>query len=98
MLVWDDINPDEKVKIYDKGIEVKNSESIYDLLVSYRSGDVWIPKVEQTEALKLESQYFLDCINDGTVPINDGHAGLEVVRLLEACNKSVKNEGEMIKL
>ncbi len=98
MLVWDDINPDEKVKIYDKGIEVKNSESIYNLLVSYRSGDVWIPKVEQTEALKLESQYFLDCINDGTVPINDGHAGLEVVRLLEACNKSVKNSSELVKL
>jgi len=98
MLVWDDINPDEKVKIYDKGIEVKNRESIYNLLVSYRSGDVWVPKVEQTEALKLESRYFIDCINDGTVPINDGHAGMEVVRLLEACNKSVKNSGELVKL
>lgn len=96
MLVWDDINPDEKVKVYDKGIEVKSREGIYDLLVSYRTGDVWVPKVEQTEALKLESKYFIDCINGNTTPINDGRAGLRVVKLLEACNESLKKNGSQV--
>ena len=98
MLVWNDIDPDEKVKIYDKGIEVKNRQSIYNLLVSYRTGDMWVPRVEPTEALKLETQYFIDCINDGTAPINDGLAGLRVVKLLEACDRSLKNHGEMVAL
>ncbi len=98
MLVWDDINVDEKVKIYNKGVEVKNRESIHNLLVSYRSGDVWIPKVDQTEALRLESQYFIDCINQGDTPINDGYAGLKVVKMLEACNESLKDKGKLKKV
>ena len=96
MLVWDDINPDEKIKIYDKGIEVKNREGIYNLLVSYRSGDVWVPRVDPTEALKLESQYFIECINNNNIPINDGHAGLQVVKMLDACNESLKNQGQLV--
>ena len=56
MLVWNDIEPDEKIKIYDKGVEVKSANGVYDLLVSYRSGDMWAPKVDQIEALKLEAQ------------------------------------------
>lgn len=98
MLVWNDIDPDEKVKIYDKGIEVRNKQSIYNLLVSYRTGDMWVPRIEQTEALKLESQHFVECINNNTTPINDGHAGLRVVKLLEACNVSLINNGEMVEL
>jgi len=96
MLVWDDISPDEKIKIYDKGIDVKNREGIYDLLVSYRTGDVWVPKVDQTEALKLEAKYFIDCIKNDKVPFNDGHAGLQVVKMLEACNESLKKEGQAV--
>ncbi len=98
MVVWDDISPDEKVKIYDKGIDVNSPSDRYKLLVSYRSGDVWVPKVNQTEALKLESQYFVDCISNNITPINDGLAGLEVVKMLEACNESLKNDGKPVKL
>ncbi len=98
MLVWNDVNPDEKIKVYDKGIEVKNKEGIYDLLVSYRSGDMWAPKVEQKEALKLEAEYFVQCIEHDKIPINDGHAGMRVVRLLEASNESLKNHGRMVNL
>ncbi len=96
MVVWNDVNPDEKIKIYDKGIDVKNREGVYKLLVSYRSGDMLAPKVEPTEALRLETQHFIDCITGDQTPINDGLAGLEVVKMLEACNKSLKSNGQLI--
>ena len=98
MLVWNDLEADEKIKIYDKGVEVKNRENVYQLLVSYRSGDMWAPKVAQIEALKYETQYFLDCIADGKQPVNDGVSGLRVVKMLEACNKSLKANGKLINL
>ena len=98
MLVWNDLDVDEKIKIYDKGVDIKNGDSIYNLLISYRSGDVWVPKIEQTEALKLESEYFVDCISNNKIPINDGQAGLRVVKMLEAANKSLKNKSKIISL
>ncbi len=98
MLVWNDLDADEKVKVYDKGVKVDNKKGIYDLLVSYRSGDMFAPKVAQTEALKLETEHFIDCILNDKIPINDGHAGLRVVRILEASDKSLKNNGKMIQL
>ncbi|MDR2017698.1 MAG: Gfo/Idh/MocA family oxidoreductase [Syntrophobacterales bacterium] len=98
MLVWNDLENDEKIKIYDKGVDVKMRESVYDLLVSYRSGDVWAPKVPQTEALKLEAEYFVDCIENNKTPINDGLAGLRVVNMLEAANMSIKEKGKLINL
>jgi len=98
MLVWNDVDADEKIKLYDKGVEVKNKENVYNLLVSYRSGDMWAPKVDQVEALKLEAEYFVDCVTNGKTPVNDGHAGLRVVKMLEACNKSLKNHGQMVLL
>jgi predicted dehydrogenase len=98
MLVWNDLEADEKIKIYDKGVEVKNREGIYDLLVSYRSGDMWVPKVEQMEALKLEAEYFVDCLSQNKTPINDGHAGLRVVKMLDACDESLKNDGRIVNL
>jgi len=98
MLVWNDVDPDEKIKVYDRGIEVKNRESIYNLLVNYRSGDMWAPNVGQTEALKLESNYFVECVTKRKTPCNDGVAGLQVVRLLTACDKSLKQNGKMIAL
>ena len=98
MLVWNDLDADEKIKIYDKGVEVTTRESIYDLLVSYRSGDVWIPRVNQTEALKLEGEYFVDCVTNGKTPINDGNAGLRVVKILEATDKSLKMRGATVTL
>jgi len=90
MVVWNDLEADEKVKVYDKGAQITNREGIYDLLVSYRSGDMWAPKVEQTEALKAECEYFVDCVKDNTRPFNDGQAGLRVVKMLEAANQSIR--------
>jgi predicted dehydrogenase len=101
MLVWNDLEADEKIKIYDKGVEMTSNQSpqgVYDLLVSYRSGDVWAPKVEQAEALKVELSYFLDCIMNDEVPINDGVAGLRIVKLLEAAELSLKERGRLVVL
>jgi len=90
MLVWNDLEPAEKIKVYDKGVEVGTRQGVYDLLMSYRSGDIWAPRVDQTEALELETRYFLECVASQTTPINDGHAGLRVVRMLEAADQSLK--------
>jgi predicted dehydrogenase len=102
MLVWDDLDADEKIKIYDRGVDVKSSNGgkagIHELLVSYRSGDVHIPKLEGTEALKAEAQYFVECVEKDQHPFNDGQAGLQVVRLLEAADESLKNGGQRILL
>jgi predicted dehydrogenase len=98
MLVWNDLEVDEKIKIYDKGVQITSGESVYDLLVSYRSGDVWSPKVEQTEALKVELDYFIDCIVSDRTPLNGGEAGLRVVRLLEAADQSLKERGRIVSL
>jgi len=98
MLVWNDLEADEKIKVYDKGVQMTNGQGVYDLLVSYRSGDVWAPKVEQTEALKTELEYFIDCIVNGRTPFNDGAAGLRVVRLLEAADQSLKERGKIVAL
>jgi predicted dehydrogenase len=98
MAVWNDVEADEKVKIYDKGVDITNGQSVYELLVSYRSGDMWSPKIDQTEALAAEAQYFVDCIQRGETPFNDGEAGLRVVRLLEAADESVKSCGKAVRL
>jgi predicted dehydrogenase len=98
MLVWNDLEADEKLKVYDKGVDVKSREKVYELLVSYRSGDAWIPKVPQVEALKSEAEYFLECITTGKAPINDGNAGLRVVRMLEAANESIRGKGRLVEL
>ncbi len=98
MVVWDDVVADEKVKIYDKGVMVKSKDGIRDLLVSYRSGDVWSPKVEQDEALRLVTESFSKYILDGKPSINDGYAGLRVVKMLEACDKSMGNNGKEVYL
>jgi predicted dehydrogenase len=98
MLVWNDLEADEKLKVYDRGVEVSNRNGVYELLVSYRSGDMWSPKVEQSEALKLESAHFVDCILNDKTPIADGTAGLRVVRMLEAANQSVAQRGKLVQL
>jgi predicted dehydrogenase len=98
MLVWNDLDPDEKIKVYDKGVDIKTKNGVYNLLVSYRSGDMWAPKVEQGEALKLLAESFVDCISNGKTPINDGLAGLRVVRMLEAADRSLKKRGEIVYL
>lgn len=98
MLMWNDLEPDEKIKIYDKGVETRTAQGLHQLLVSYRSGDMWAPKIEPTEALKNELGYLHDCIVHGRVPINDGVAGWRVVRMIEAANLSMKRKGEAVLL
>jgi predicted dehydrogenase len=95
MLVWNDLDPAEKIRVYDKGADVKTELGVHKLLVSYRSGDMWAPKVEELEALQLETRYFLDCVKNGTKPFNDGRAGLRVVRILEAAELSLKQHKEV---
>jgi predicted dehydrogenase len=101
MVVWNDLEADEKIKIYDKGVQMTNGRrgvGVYDLLVSYRSGDIWAPKVEQTEALTAELRYFVDCLLHDRAPFNDGLAGLRVVKILEAADLSLKERGRAIPL
>ena len=99
MLVWNDLEADEKIKVYDKGVSMStNPANLHQLLVSYRSGDMWAPQVEQVEALRAETAYFLKCIEENLTPLNDGNAGLRVVRILEAAERSVRNRGEAVTL
>ena len=100
MLVWNDLEPDEKIRIYDKGVTRKNGDGshIHELLVSYRMGDIWAPRIDQVEALRVEAQYFVDCLEKGEKPFNDGIAGLEIVRMLEAANESLSKKGGVVYL
>jgi predicted dehydrogenase len=98
MVVWNDLVADEKVRVYDKGVQMTSGEGIRDILVSYRTGDMWAPQLEQLEALHLELEYFIDCIMNNKVPFNDGHAGLRVVRMLEAAERSIQKRGELVRL
>jgi predicted dehydrogenase len=96
MLVWNDLEADEKIKVYDKGVSRPTGGSAYELHVSYRAGDLWAPRLEQVEALALEAQYFVECVLSGQTPFNDGHAGLRVVQMLDAIDHSMTQNGKMI--
>ncbi|ACH38085.1 NAD(P)-dependent oxidoreductase [Citrifermentans bemidjiense Bem] len=104
MLVWNDLVSDEKIRVYDKGVEgldclgTDSKEKAYGLRLSYRSGDMWAPRVNQVEALQGETAYFIDCINNNITPKNDGSAGLRVVRILEAIKKSLAKGGALVRL
>jgi predicted dehydrogenase len=98
MVVWNDLEADEKVKVYDRGVDVTNREGVYELLVNYRSGDMWSPQLEQVEALRQELSYFVECISSGQKPLNDGCAGLRVVKMLEAATESLGKRGSLVYL
>jgi len=98
MLMWNDVLADDKIKIYDKGVDVRSTQSIVNLRINYRTGDMWAPRIDGKEALALECEHFVDCIKTGRKPVNDGHAGLGVVQLLEACDKSLEQDGKIVKL
>lgn len=98
MLVWNDLEADEKIKVYDKGVEITSPDGVRDLLVSYRSGDMWAPQIEQVEALRRELSYFAHCIANAETPFNDGQAGLRVVRMLEAAEDSISKRGALVQL
>jgi predicted dehydrogenase len=98
MLVWNDQAADEQVKVYDRGVSVSSREGVYNLLVNYRSGDMWAPRLERAEALTHELSYFVDCITNDQTPMNDGEAGLRVVNMLEASTKSIRQRGALVYL
>lgn len=98
MIVFDDTEASEKLKIYDKGIDVTTREGVYDTLVQYRTGDMLSPKIDQQEALAVGTRHFLDCIRDRTKPLTDGQSGINVVRILEASEYSIKNQGKLVYL
>jgi predicted dehydrogenase len=99
MIVYDDLEPSEKIKVYDKGITLNGSkESLYKTLIGYRTGDMWAPQLEITEALKVEAQHFIQCIKKGERPLTDGRAGLMVVRILEAATQSMSERGQPVVL
>ena len=99
MIVYDDLEPSEKIKVYDRGITVsKTDEQRYQILVDYRTGDMWAPWIDRTEALKTEVRHFAACIEEGSRPLTDVRVGLRVVSMLEAASQSMKENGKPIKL
>lgn len=100
MLVFDDLEPSDKLKIYDKGVDIKNGDKdgVYKALVQYRTGDMWAPKIDGAEALKYECAHFADCVKNSKKPVTDGAMGLKVVALIEAINASIASEGQKIYL
>jgi predicted dehydrogenase len=99
MIVYDDLEPSEKIKVYDKGLTLRDTpEQAYQRLAGYRSGDMWAPQIGLSEALNVEAAHFLRCISQGETPLTDGHAGLRVVRILEAASESMHQRGQIIEL
>jgi len=99
MMIYDDVEGSEKVKVYDKGIQITDSpESVYQLRINYRAGDMWAPRLDNTEALRVEVQEFVDAIKVGRRPLTDGDAGLRVVRILEAATQSMALRGQVVEL
>src|SRR5450759_87617 len=97
MIVYDDLEPSEKVKVYDKGVTLRSGrERVYESMVGYRTGDMWAPQVSLTEALRVEAQHFADCIRKGVKPLSDGASALRVIRTLEAAVESMAQRGKPV--
>ncbi len=93
MIVYDDLEPSEKIKVYDRGILLDTANDAHSLRVDYRAGDMWSPHLERSEALAVAADHFADCIEDGMPSSTDGHAGLRVVSVLEAADRSLAQRG-----
>ena len=99
MISYDDLEPSEKIKVYDKGVSFTDDPAkILEMRVGYRTGDMWAPRLALTEALSVEGAHFADCIEHSTPPLTDGHLGLRVVQLIEAANQSMRHKGETVYL
>jgi predicted dehydrogenase len=99
MIVYDDLEPSEKIKIYDKGITLSsNPDDVFELLVRYRAGDMWAPRLDATEALSREAAHFVECITQGVAPLTDGLSGTRIVELVEAASVSMRDRGRLIEL
>jgi len=98
-IIFDDLSPDEKVRVYDRGIEVsRDAEAVRSVMIGYRTGDIWVPKVEASEPLQTMVRHFADCVEKGKRPLSDGQAGLRAVRILEAAQRSIRAQGERVVL
>jgi predicted dehydrogenase len=99
MIMYDDLEPTEKIKLYDKGITVNGSpETAHQLRIGYRAGDMWAPHLPAKEALQTETEHFVDCLRRGTAPISSGLTGLHVVEILEATSRSIAARGGPVSL
>ncbi len=99
MILYDDLEPSEKLKVYDKGIRVTpGREDVYRMLVSYRLGDMWAPRLDTTEALQTEALHFIDCVENGREPETDGPAGLRMINMIEAAEMSLRDRGRLIEI
>ena len=99
MIVYDDLEPSEKVKVYDKGITVNdNAENVYQMLIGYRTGDMWAPQLDMIEALRTEVLHFIHCVEHGERSTTDGEVGLRVVCVLEAATQSMAERGRLVEL
>jgi len=99
MVLYDDNQPSEKIKVYDKGVQlVETKEELYHLKVQYRVGDMWAPKISDHEALGMQTKHFAECLKTRQKPLTDGRAGLEVVKILVASQKSLKGRGVPVEL
>jgi predicted dehydrogenase len=95
MITYDDLEPSEKIRIYDKGVSFTDDpKQIYQMRVGYRTGDMWAPKLEDSEALYVEGMHFIDCIEHGGMPRTDGRLGVRIVELIEAATSSMRGQGE----
>jgi len=97
-ICYDDMEVSEKIKVYDRGIDVTTPEGVREGRISYRLGDMWAPRIDHTEALRLMAAEFADCVRTGRTPLTDGISGLNVVKILEASEMSIKHRGREVKL
>jgi predicted dehydrogenase len=99
MITYDDLEPSEKIKVYDKGVSFTDDPNqIREMRIGYRTGDMWAPKLAVSEALRVESEHFVDCINNKRTPMTDGHLGVRVVELIEAANRSMRCRGDTVNI
>lgn len=99
MITFDELQPSEKLKIYDKGVSFTDDPAkIHEMRVGYRTGDMWAPKVDGSEALLVEGKHFVECIRTGKTPVSDGEFGFRMVELIEAATGSMRGRGETIHL
>ena len=97
MITYNDLEPSEKIKVYDKGVSFTDDpQKIQEMRVGYRTGDMWAPRLAVTEALSVEGGHFVDCIENKKAPKTDGQLGLRVVELIEAATQSMRHKGETV--
>jgi len=98
MIVYDDLEPSEKIKVYDKGVTIADAQGALESMIGYRTGDMWAPQLSLTEGLRVEAQHFLECVTHRRQPLTDGPCGLRVISVLEAATRSLARRGQPVEL